>query len=38
MLGDEHVEIRWFSLADAGALKDLALAEYPDVFRTVSRG
>jgi 8-oxo-dGTP diphosphatase len=35
MLGDEHAEIRWFAVADACALEDLALAEYRDVFRSL---
>jgi 8-oxo-dGTP diphosphatase len=33
MLGDEHTEIRWFTIDDACALTDLALAEYRDLFR-----
>ena len=35
LLGDEHVEIRWFTVADASALTDLALPEYRDLFRTL---
>jgi 8-oxo-dGTP diphosphatase len=35
MLGDEHVEIRWFTVADASVLTDLALAEYRDLFSTL---
>ena len=34
MRGDEHVEIRWFTVAEALAL-DLALAEYRDVLRCI---
>ncbi len=34
MRGDEHAEIRWFTVAEALAL-DLALAEYRDVLRCI---
>lgn len=33
MMDDEHTELTWFSIEDACALPDLALAEYVDVFR-----
>lgn len=33
MMDDEHTELTWFSIKDACALPDLALAEYVDVFR-----
>ena len=33
MLGDEHAELRWFSIEEARALKNLALAEYRNLFR-----
>ncbi len=32
-MDDEHTELTWFSIKDACALPDLALAEYVDVFR-----
>jgi len=32
MLGDEHTELRWFSIEEACALGDLALAEYKNLF------
>lgn len=34
MRGDEHVEIRWFTAAEALAL-DLALAQFRDVLRCI---
>lgn len=34
MRGDEHTEIRWFTVAEALAL-DLALAQYRDVLRCI---
>ncbi|MGI4795885.1 MAG: NUDIX domain-containing protein [Janthinobacterium lividum] len=33
MMDNEHTELAWFSIEDACALPDLALAEYVDVFR-----
>jgi 8-oxo-dGTP pyrophosphatase MutT (NUDIX family) len=35
MLGDEHTEIHWFTIDEACALTDLALAEYRDLFRNL---
>ena len=32
MLGEEHVDMRWFTPAEAAALPALALPEYRDVF------
>ena len=32
-LGDEHSELRWFSLQVASSLPDLALSQYRSVFR-----
>ena len=32
MLGEEHVDMRWFTPTDAAALPALALAEYREVF------
>jgi 8-oxo-dGTP diphosphatase len=34
---DEHVEIRWFELAEACALPNLAAKEYIPVFRSLSQ-
>ena len=36
MLGDEHTELRWFSIEEARALKNLALAEYRNLFRKLA--
>jgi hypothetical protein len=33
MTDNEHTELSWFTIEDACALPDLALAEYVDVFR-----
>ena len=38
LLGDEHVELRWFSLEEASALPDLATGEYVGVFSTWPSG
>jgi 8-oxo-dGTP pyrophosphatase MutT (NUDIX family) len=35
LLGDEHTELRWFTLAEASALHPLALPEYPAFFRNL---
>jgi 8-oxo-dGTP diphosphatase len=35
MVNDEHTELRWFTIAEACALPNLALAEYRDVFRSI---
>ena len=35
---DEHVEIRWFSLAEACALPNLASAAYAAIFRALYAG
>ena len=35
VLGDEHTELRWFTLEEACALDALALPEYPSFFRTL---
>ena len=32
---DEHVELRWFSLAEACALPNLACGDYPAIFRAL---
>jgi 8-oxo-dGTP diphosphatase len=34
-LGDEHTELRWFTIEQACALTPLALPEYPSFFRTL---
>lgn len=34
--GDEHAELRWFTVDAACALPDLAAAEYIGVFRTLA--
>jgi 8-oxo-dGTP diphosphatase len=36
MLGDEHTELRWFSIEEACGLQNLALAGYRDLFRRLS--
>ena len=35
MRGDEHQELRWFSIEDATALPTLALPAYAEVFRNL---
>lgn len=35
MLDDEHTVLAWFSVEEACALSELALAEYVDVFRRI---
>jgi 8-oxo-dGTP diphosphatase len=35
MLGDEHSELRWFTLAEARRLPDLAHPDYPDLFAAI---
>ena len=35
LLGDEHTELRWFSVAEASETSDLALEEYRSLFRTL---
>jgi hypothetical protein len=35
MRGDEHSELRWFSIAEAYQLGDLALPQYRDIFRAI---
>jgi 8-oxo-dGTP diphosphatase len=37
-LGDEHTELRWFTLAAASALQDLALEEYGTLFDDLLNG
>lgn len=37
MLGDEHTELAWFSVADACAIDRLALPDYPAFFRAAIR-
>jgi 8-oxo-dGTP diphosphatase len=32
LIGDEHTELRWFSLPEATALTELALPEYTSLF------
>jgi 8-oxo-dGTP diphosphatase len=34
-LGDEHTELRWFTIEEACALNPLALPEYPSFFRSL---
>jgi len=34
-LGNEHTELRWFTIDEACALNPLALPEYPTFFRTL---
>jgi mutator protein MutT len=36
MLGDEHSELKWFSVADACSLPNLALAAYVPVLKRLS--
>jgi 8-oxo-dGTP pyrophosphatase MutT (NUDIX family) len=36
MLGDEHVDLGWFPIDQACAIETLALADYREVFRTLS--
>jgi 8-oxo-dGTP diphosphatase len=36
MIGDEHVALGWFALAEAAALPDLALEAYRPLFRRLS--
>lgn len=36
MLGDEHSEIRWFSLAEAAGLPGLALEDYRALFLSLA--
>jgi mutator protein MutT len=33
IIGDEHSDIKWFSIDSACALEDLALTEYPVILR-----
>ena len=35
LLGDEHMELRWFTIEDACILDPLALPEYRSFFRTL---
>jgi 8-oxo-dGTP diphosphatase len=35
MLGDEHLEFRWFTVEEACALETLALTDYRDLFRNL---
>jgi mutator protein MutT len=35
LLGDEHTDLRWFTVEEACALDDLALDEYRALFRRV---
>jgi 8-oxo-dGTP diphosphatase len=37
LLGEEHTELRWVGLADAGDLPGLALAAYRQIFRDLAR-
>lgn len=37
MLGHEHTELRWFTIAEACAQPDLALSCYRDLFRRIAR-
>lgn len=37
MLGDEHVRLDWFALAEAAELKALALPDYRDLFARASK-
>ncbi|HEY4123101.1 MAG TPA: NUDIX domain-containing protein [Rhizomicrobium sp.] len=34
--GNEHVELKWFSFAEAGALRNLAFPEYAEIFRNLA--
>jgi 8-oxo-dGTP pyrophosphatase MutT (NUDIX family) len=34
-LGNEHTELRWFTIEEACALDPLALPEYPSFFRSL---
>ena len=36
MVDDEHIELAWFTVEDACALPELALAEYVEMFRLVT--
>jgi hypothetical protein len=36
VVGDEHSEMRWFSIDAACALQDLALAEYVQILDKLS--
>jgi 8-oxo-dGTP diphosphatase len=35
MRGDEHSELRWFSIVEACQIEALALPQYRDIFRTI---
>jgi 8-oxo-dGTP diphosphatase len=35
--GEEHTELRWFPLAEAARLPDLAVPEYKQLFSTIGR-
>jgi hypothetical protein len=35
MRGDEHSELRWFSIPEACQLGELALPQYRDIFRAI---
>jgi len=35
MLGDEHTELRWFTLQEAAGLPDLAHPDYPEMFNAL---
>ena len=35
MTGDEHTELRWFTLDEACALEDLAMPRYRELFATL---
>lgn len=37
MLGDEHTELRWFTIQETCCLPDLAHPEYSDIFQAISR-
>jgi ADP-ribose pyrophosphatase YjhB (NUDIX family) len=36
MANDEHTELKWFTIAEACSLEDLALEAYRDLFRSIA--
>jgi hypothetical protein len=36
MLGDEYIELRWFTVEEACALEALALSHYRDLFKNLA--
>jgi 8-oxo-dGTP diphosphatase len=38
LVGDEHTELRWYAIGDAGIVRGLALEEYRTLFNLLPRG